>query len=174
MAKTIEELRALFPEDLRALFVFEDKGETISVKPKEYMGSQNFAKSAAIIRNAGGEYISAGKASFFRVPKAEAEAKPADDEVLPRVYRKANTVVVKLRKTQIMTATYLPKQKAYLCGISKMAQDGQGNPIIGDDKRPVWEQQTVRLSLDTMIAYKMQLHDLIRETQEEARNVKTS
>ncbi|NIV44534.1 hypothetical protein GWN49_06630 [Candidatus Bathyarchaeota archaeon] len=49
--------------------MFEEKKEYVSIKPRQYLGSDNFAKIASIIRDEGGEYISAGKESHFRVPK---------------------------------------------------------------------------------------------------------
>jgi hypothetical protein len=61
-----------FPEDLEARLSFEEKGEYIVIKPKSFLGSDNFAKIALTIRGMGGEYISAGKDSHFRVPKKKA------------------------------------------------------------------------------------------------------
>jgi hypothetical protein len=59
----------VFPEDLEALLSFEEKDDYIMVKPKQFLGSENFAKIASAVRGMGGEYISAGKDSHFRVPK---------------------------------------------------------------------------------------------------------
>jgi hypothetical protein len=46
-----------------------DKGDYIVVSPKEFLGSENFATVASIVRGLGGEYISAGRDSHFRVYK---------------------------------------------------------------------------------------------------------
>ncbi len=67
--KTIEDVRIAFPEDLESLLSFEEKGDYIMVKPRQFLGSENFAKIASAVRGLGGEYISAGKESHFRVPK---------------------------------------------------------------------------------------------------------
>jgi hypothetical protein len=67
--KTIEDIRIAFPEDLEKLLSFEEKGDYIMVKPRQFLGSENFAKIASAVRGMGGEYISAGKESHFRVPK---------------------------------------------------------------------------------------------------------
>jgi dsDNA-specific endonuclease/ATPase MutS2 len=67
--KSIEDLRMAFPEDLEHLLSFEEKGDYIIVKPKQFLGSENFAKIASAVRGMGGEYISAGRDSHFRVPK---------------------------------------------------------------------------------------------------------
>jgi hypothetical protein len=58
-----------FPEDLENLLNFEEKPDYIMVKPRQFLGSENFAKIASAVRGMGGEYISAGKDSHFRVPK---------------------------------------------------------------------------------------------------------
>jgi len=67
--KTIEDVRIAFPEDLESLLSFEEKSDYIMVKPRQFLGSENFAKIASAVRGMGGEYISAGKESHFRVPK---------------------------------------------------------------------------------------------------------
>jgi hypothetical protein len=67
--KTIEDVRIVFPEDLEKLLSFEEKDDYIMVKPRQFLGSENFAKIASAVRGMSGEYISAGKESHFRVPK---------------------------------------------------------------------------------------------------------
>ena len=68
-SKAIEDIRMMFPDDLEGLLSFEEKDEYIVIKPRQFLGSDNFAKIASIVRGVGGEYVSAGKASHFRVPK---------------------------------------------------------------------------------------------------------
>ena len=65
----IESVKMMFPEDLENLLTFTDEGDHIKVKPRQFLGSDNFAKIASVIRAANGEYVSAGKESHFRVPK---------------------------------------------------------------------------------------------------------
>jgi len=67
--RTVEDVRIMFPEELEGLLMFEEKGEYIVIKPRQYLGSENFAKIASIVRGAGGEYISAGRDSHFRIPR---------------------------------------------------------------------------------------------------------
>ena len=67
--RSIEDVRMSFPEELETRLGFEEKGDYIIIKPKQFLGSENFAKIASAIRGMGGEYISAGKDSHFRVPK---------------------------------------------------------------------------------------------------------
>lgn len=68
-SKAIEDLRTMFPEDLENLLNFEEKDDYIIIKPRQFLGSDNFSKIASVVRQAGGEYVSAGKASHFRVPR---------------------------------------------------------------------------------------------------------
>jgi len=67
---SIEQLANAFPEDIRKLLAFEQKDDCFIVKPVKFLGSENFAKIANIVRvDLGGEYVSAGKESHFRIPK---------------------------------------------------------------------------------------------------------
>jgi hypothetical protein len=70
--RSVDEIRMSFPEELENRLGFEDKGDYIIIKPKQFLGSENFAKIASAVRGMGGEYISAGKDSHFRVPKKKA------------------------------------------------------------------------------------------------------
>jgi hypothetical protein len=66
--RTLDDIRMSFPEELETRMGFEDKGDYVMIKPKEYLGT-NFVRVASAVRDMGGEYISAGKESHFRVPK---------------------------------------------------------------------------------------------------------
>ncbi|MEM3579264.1 MAG: hypothetical protein QXK47_02475 [Candidatus Bathyarchaeia archaeon] len=66
---SVDEVKSKFSEDLQNLLDFEDAGEYYKLKPREYLGAENFAKVAQIVRDVGGEYVSAGKESHFRIPK---------------------------------------------------------------------------------------------------------
>jgi len=68
-AQAVEDIKMMFPEDLENLLSFEEKEDYIIIKPRQFLGSENFAKIASAVRGIGGEYISAGKASHFRVPR---------------------------------------------------------------------------------------------------------
>ncbi len=70
--RSLDDIRMSFPEELESRLSFEEKGEYIIIKPKQFLGSENFAKIASAVRGMGGEYISAGKDSHFRVPKKKA------------------------------------------------------------------------------------------------------
>ncbi len=68
-AKSLEDIRMMFPPDLDNLLSFDEKGDYIIIKPRQFLGSENFAKIASTVRGIGGEYISAGRDSHFRVYK---------------------------------------------------------------------------------------------------------
>jgi len=68
-ALTVENVQQSFPEDLQNLLNFQEQDEFIVIKPKGFLGSENFARTAEVVKKLGGDYISAGKASHFRVPK---------------------------------------------------------------------------------------------------------
>lgn len=68
-SKPVEDIKMMFPEDLENLLSFEEQEEYVIIKPRQFLGSENFSKIASVIRGMGGEYVSAGKASHFRVPK---------------------------------------------------------------------------------------------------------
>jgi len=65
----VADVRMMFPDELEGLLNFSERENYIIIKPRQFLGSDNFAKIASIIRGAGGEYISAGKESHFRIPK---------------------------------------------------------------------------------------------------------
>jgi hypothetical protein len=67
--RTVEDVRMSFPPDLENLLNIEERNDYIIIKPRQFLGSENFAKIASAVRGMGGEYISAGKDSHFRVLK---------------------------------------------------------------------------------------------------------
>ena len=67
--RSIADVRTVFPKELENMLTFEEKENYIVIKPRQYLGSENFAKIASLVRSAGGEYISAGKESHFRVSR---------------------------------------------------------------------------------------------------------
>jgi hypothetical protein len=71
-SKAVEDIKMMFPEDLESLLSFEEKEDYVIIKPRQFLGSENFAKIASAVRGMGGDYVSAGKASHFRVPKKNA------------------------------------------------------------------------------------------------------
>jgi len=67
--RSVADVRTMFPKELEDMLTFEETGKYIIIKPRQYLGSENFAKIASLVRSTGGEYISAGKESHFRVSR---------------------------------------------------------------------------------------------------------
>lgn len=65
----VQDVRMMFPAELEDLLTFTEKDDYIVVKPRQYLGSENFGRINSIIRGVGGQYISAGKDSHFRIPR---------------------------------------------------------------------------------------------------------
>lgn len=68
-SKALEDIKMMFPDDLEGLLGFEEQAEYVVIQPRQFLGSENFSKVASIVRGIGGNYVSAGKSSHFRVPK---------------------------------------------------------------------------------------------------------
>jgi hypothetical protein len=69
---TVKKVQEAFPEPIRKILFFEDYDDCVIVKPRQYLGSDNFKRVANIVKgDVGGEYVSLGKDSHFRVPKKE-------------------------------------------------------------------------------------------------------
>jgi hypothetical protein len=67
--KSVKGVKALFPDELKNLLSFEEVEDLIVITPLEFLGTERFSKVASIVRDAGGEYISAGKKSHFTIKK---------------------------------------------------------------------------------------------------------
>jgi anti-sigma28 factor (negative regulator of flagellin synthesis) len=62
----VTNLKMMFPKELEDLLLFEQTGDIIKVSPRQYL-DKDFGKIASIIREAGGEYHSAGRDSHFTI-----------------------------------------------------------------------------------------------------------
>jgi len=158
-------VRSLFPKDIEDQLTFEESDKYIIIKPRQYLGSENFAKIASIVRSGGGEYISAGKESHFRVPKAQTQTqidqqKPPEE---PKVYRKGDTIVCKLSKGLMITDTYWNDKNVILHTVGRMSRDASGKVLVGADQKPIWEKNTVRLSMNLTAQYISLLNQLVTE-----------
>ena len=66
---SVNEIKQAFSPELVGMLLFEESGKLVIVKPRRFLGSENFAKIASIVRELGGEYISAGRNSHFEIAK---------------------------------------------------------------------------------------------------------
>jgi len=67
--RSISEVKQAFSSELVGMLLFEESGSFVIVKPRRFLGSDNFAKIASIVRELGGEYVSAGRNSHFKIAK---------------------------------------------------------------------------------------------------------
>ena len=65
----IKDVKQAFSSELAGMLLFEENGKFIIVKPRRFLGSDNFAKIASVVRDLGGEYVSAGRNSHFKITK---------------------------------------------------------------------------------------------------------
>ena len=68
----LAKIMTAFPEEILNLITInsEENNMWFIIKPKQFLGSENFAKIASAVRGLGGEYVSQGKLSHFRISKA--------------------------------------------------------------------------------------------------------
>lgn len=59
----------IFPEPYAEMLTITDQGSFWHVKPKRFLGTENFTEIARIVKQFGGEYVSAGKSSHFKIWK---------------------------------------------------------------------------------------------------------
>ena len=67
--KHLEPLKQKFPSELAALLIFSETKDAVIIKTKGFLGTANFAKIGAVVRNLGGEWISSGKDSHFKIKR---------------------------------------------------------------------------------------------------------
>jgi hypothetical protein len=67
--RDINDVKQAFSSELAGMLFFEESGTFVIVKPRRFLGSDNFSRIASIVRDIGGEYVSAGRNSHFKVPK---------------------------------------------------------------------------------------------------------
>lgn len=96
----IEKAKMLFPNVLCELLLFEEKAGYVIIKPRMFLGTENFAEVSRIVREAKGEYISAGKDSHFRIPLLQQTEKPHETQKqAPALHFKVTKLTVGLGTT---------------------------------------------------------------------------
>jgi len=83
--------------------------------------------------------------------------------ILPRVYRKGDTIVVQVSKGLMSTTTYWAKENAILHSIKRMQRDKNGNIIRGQNGNPLWVQLTMRMSIAIAKEYVTELSKMLNE-----------
>jgi hypothetical protein len=78
---SLENIKQKFPQELQDLLSFEVQDEGAIIKPRQFLGSENFVKIADIVKAHGGDYVSAGKESHFRIPVSAQETPQVPEKV---------------------------------------------------------------------------------------------
>ena len=65
----IKDVKQKFSPELAGMLLFEENKEFVIVKPKRFLGSENFSQIASIVDDIGGKYVSAGRNSHFKIEK---------------------------------------------------------------------------------------------------------
>jgi len=66
---TLGRVQEMFPENLLSKLYFEDVGDSIIVRPRNYLGDEFREVAEIACDQLGGVYIGAGKNSHFKIPK---------------------------------------------------------------------------------------------------------
>jgi len=61
--------RPIFPEPYSEMLSIADEGTHWYIRPKAFLQTSDFAEITRIVKQYGGSYVSAGKASHFLIPK---------------------------------------------------------------------------------------------------------
>jgi len=164
MVSTIQEVRQLFTQDLLDMLQFVQEGNNVVIQPRQYLGSETFAKIASIVRIAGGEYLSAGKASHFRIPLGISQQQQQQKETFePKVYRKEKVVVMRISKGVMVCTTYWKDKNVLLHTIQKMQRGNDGKVILDHNQKPLWVKTTTRIPMLLAQQYVMELSKLIND-----------
>ena len=67
--KRLESVKESFPSDLAIMLTFQETKEAVIIKPRQFLGSGDFAKIGSIIRELNGQWISSGKDSHFIIKR---------------------------------------------------------------------------------------------------------
>ena len=69
--RTAEAVRKALPNSVVDDLTIVEKESTYHIVPKKFLGKPNFAKVMQVVKDLHGQYVSQGKASYWRVPKTE-------------------------------------------------------------------------------------------------------
>lgn len=79
---SIEDIKIKFPKELEELLEFEEYPELVTVRGKRFLETGDFRKVSAIVKSLGGEYVSNGAKSHFKVPRQQASKPEVSRDVL--------------------------------------------------------------------------------------------
>jgi hypothetical protein len=74
-------------------------------------------------------------------------------EILPRVYVKNTTIVMKLTKGQLITCNWWQEGSVYLLGCKKMLTDREGHAILNAERKVTWNEVVYRMPTTLLRAW---------------------
>jgi hypothetical protein len=86
----------------------------------------------------------------------------------PSCYRKGTTVVLMLSKTQMVTLNFWTTEKLYLMDISKMMLDRDNKAVLDQNRKPVWNKATVRITPPMLRTWLTETSTLLSEIENQA------
>lgn len=96
--------------------------------------------------------------------KAPADIIPSSEVVeFPKVYRKGNTVVVRLSKRNMVALTYWKDSDVYSLTQSKAIVNRDGKVVTGKDGKPLWNRMTSRMNVAVLKDFVTQISILIQD-----------
>ena len=78
-----DQVYAEFPPEVADKLNFKPDGDVMLIVPREFLGKELFADVSAIVKGMGGEYISAGRDSHFKVKIAVSKETDTSKELYP-------------------------------------------------------------------------------------------
>ena len=82
----------------------------------------------------------------------------------PTVYRKGNTVVLKLSRYSIATLTYWTEKDLYLLSITKVLRDTNGQIVKDNQGQLMWNKATLRLNRELLSNWITELSKILKDT----------
>jgi len=82
------------------------------------------------------------------------------------VYRKGNTVVIKSGKNSLSTITWWKEGERFLMSVKEMVRDEKGKVVLGNDGKPMFNQLTIRLTVEQTKELVKLLDEMITEVKQ--------
>jgi hypothetical protein len=67
--ETFNKSMPTFPDQISELLQISDAGQSWHVKPRQFLSTKDFSEVLRVVKSYCGRYVSAGKDSYFQIPK---------------------------------------------------------------------------------------------------------
>jgi hypothetical protein len=86
-------------------------------------------------------------------PEQQQQQKQEQEEILPRVYRKVNTIVLKITKGRMLTVNYWTEGKVYLMTVQHILLKADDTAQLDKDGKAIWVKDTLRVPATILREY---------------------